>query len=205
LKIILPEITTALPGSLDWSIAERRSCRDYSDAVVEQQQLARLLWAAQGTTGDTGQKAAPSAGAQYPLEIHVVASRVENVPMGVYRYQTSNSELECAIEADLQATLYEAALDEQSWVKQAALILVLVADFDAMQSHFHEQPPEGERGDRYIYLESGAMAQNICLQSTSLGLGAVIVGGFDDEQVSTALNLATGIRPTALICIGVRE
>jgi nitroreductase len=74
-----------------------------------------------------------------------------------------------------------------------------------MQDHFHEQPPCGKRGDRYVLLESGAIAQNVHLLATALELGAVLVGGFDDNMVTRALDLPRNIKPTALICIGAKN
>ena len=205
MKIVLPQPTISGSTSLDQALGNRRSCREYSTAALDQQQLAQLLWAAQGASGNNGQRTAPSAGAQYPVEIYALAGRVEQLPMGTYRYRSSARELERVVDGDTRDRLGDAALDEQPWVQQAALILVLTADFESVQVHFNEQPPRGKRGERYIYLESGAIAQNIGLQATALDLGAVIVGGFDDAAVIAALDLPRGRRPTTLICIGVGE
>ena len=192
----------AAKATLNQALAERRSLRQYADAEIGQPQLAQLLWAAQGLTGEDGQSTSPSAGAQYPIEILVVAGRATDVAAGVYRYRVNRHELELTREGDIRSQLCAAALAEQPWVAEAAIVLVPVADLTAMQAHFQEQPPAGKRGERYAYLEAGAMAQNICLQATGLNLGAVLVGGFDDDAVGAALNLGDGQRATALICIG---
>ncbi len=83
------------------------------------------------------------------------------------------------------------------------MIIVIAADFSSMREHFFDQPPAGERGDRYIFLEAGAIAQNVHLQATALSLAAVMVGGFDDRKVADTLNLNKNIKPVALLCIGV--
>ena len=72
-----------------------------------------------------------------------------------------------------------------------------------MQSHFTEQPPQGRRGERYVFLEAGAMAQNITLQAQALGLGAVIVGGFDDSRVSALLQFKAPQQPVLMLCLGL--
>ena len=71
-----------------------------------------------------------------------------------------------------------------------------------MNAHFGQQPPEGQRGTRYSYIETGAAAQNVHLQATALGLGMVLVAGFDDHAVSRALSLPAHLSPTALLCLG---
>jgi SagB-type dehydrogenase family enzyme len=51
------------------------------------QQVAQLLWAAQGITDSEGRRTAPSAGALYPLEVYLVAGNVEGLSAGVYKYE----------------------------------------------------------------------------------------------------------------------
>ncbi|NYS61244.1 nitroreductase family protein [Halomonas salicampi] len=50
-----------------------------------------------------------------------------------------------------------------------------------------------------------ARLQNVHLQSTALGVGCVLVAGFDDSRVKEALKLPTDLEPTALLCIGQRR
>ena len=109
------------------------------------------------------------------------------------------------VESDKRKELCEAAFDQQPWVGDAAIIIVLAADFQSMQNHFIKQPPVGKRGDRYVFLETGSIAQNIQLQATCINLGAVLVAGFDDKNVHQALNLPESIKPTALICVGAKK
>ena len=202
MPIPLPPAQALSSTTLTQALAARRSRRQYGDGDIDLRHLAQLLWAAQGSTGDGRQCTAPSAGAQYPMETRVVAGRVEDLAAGVYRYRAASHQLEALLDGDLRQQLCAAALEEQPWVAQAALVLALVADVEAMQLHFAEQPPRGERGERYVYLEAGAMAQNIALQATALGLGAVLVGGFDDDAVAAVLDLPAGHRAGALLCIG---
>jgi SagB-type dehydrogenase family enzyme len=60
----------------------------------------------------------------------------------------------------------------------------------------------GERGQRYVYIEAGHAAQNLLLQATALGLGAVPVGAFHDEQVEKLLKLPKDQRVLYLIPVG---
>lgn len=60
----------------------------------------------------------------------------------------------------------------------------------------------GDRAERYCLLEAGHSAQNVLLQATALGLGAVPVGAFSDEEVADLLHLPTRLRPVYLIPVG---
>lgn len=203
----IPLPVAAMPNSmsLEQAIGSRRSCREFLESPVKIDDLSLLLWSAQGITGSDGQKSAPSAGAQYPMEIYLAVANVSGLVTGTYQYSSHHHSLFQIDEKDSRTTLCEAALDQQPWVSDAAIVIVLTADLLSMQNHFREQPPRGLRGERYVYLESGAIAQNLQLQATSINLGAVIVGGFDDEAVASELNLPNSIKPTALICIGTRK
>ena len=77
----IPAPSTEGAVSVEKAIAERRSVRRFADEKLTDQQLAQLLWSAQGITEERrGFRAAPSAGALYPLELYVAT------PEGVYKY-----------------------------------------------------------------------------------------------------------------------
>lgn len=203
MNVDLPAPALATAPSLTQAIVDRRTCREFSDAPVTTAQLSLLLWAAQGVTGADGQRAAPSAGGQYPVDVFVATGNVEDVQPGTYRYRAGNHALEPMQAEDIRHALGAAAIGEQPWVGNAAVVMALAANATDMRDHFLEQPPRGMRGDRYLYMESGAIAQNIHLQATGCGLGGVLVGGFDDDAVRETLCLPEGLQPTALLCLGV--
>jgi SagB-type dehydrogenase family enzyme len=59
-----------------------------------------------------------------------------------------------------------------------------------------------ERGTRYVHLEAGHAAQNVLLQATALGLGAVPIGSFSDSEIRTVLTLPEDHAPLYLIPVG---
>jgi len=61
--------------SLAEAIARRRSVRRYGVESLSFSHLSKVLWAAQGITDAQGLRAAPSAGATYPLEVFVFIGR----------------------------------------------------------------------------------------------------------------------------------
>ena len=47
----------------------------------------------------------------------------------------------------------------------------------------------GKRGIRYILNEVGHAGQNVYLQATALGLGAVVIGAFDDGRLKKVVGV----------------
>jgi len=84
-------------------------------------------------------------------------------------------------------------------VKESALVIVFTAVYERTTIKY------GERGIRYVHMEAGHAAQNLCLQATALGLGVVTVGAFSDEQVAKLLNLPDGEQPLYIIPVGRRQ
>jgi len=202
MTIILPAVSIANSRPLRQVIENRRSIREFSDTAISLDDLSLLLWSAQGNTGSNNQRSAPSAGGHYPMDIYVVAANVESLPSATYKYNSLDHQLGIAIEQDIKLELSDMAIGEQNWVNEAAIIIILAANFTTMRKHFYDQSPVGKRGDQYIYMESGAISQNIHLLATDLDLGGVLVGGFEDDKVARILNLSEGVCPTALMCIG---
>jgi SagB-type dehydrogenase family enzyme len=60
----------------------------------------------------------------------------------------------------------------------------------------------GRRGERYVHMEVGHVGQNVSLQAVALGLGTVMVGAFEDEEVRKALKLEEQIKPLYIIPMG---
>jgi len=193
--INLPEPQYDSDVSIEQSLLERRSIRSYSGQPLTLQELSQLLWAAQGLTDPGGFRTAPSAGGLYPLELYLVAGDVTDLTAGVYRYQPDGHQLAKTLDGDKRAELAEAALG-QEWVKEGAVSIVFTAVYERTTVKY------GDRGVRYVHIEAGHAAQNLCLQATALGLGAVTVGAFHDEEVSQLLNLPADEQPLYVIPVG---
>ena len=193
--INLPEPQYDSDVSIEQSLLNRRSTRSYTDEPLTLQEVSQLLWAAQGTTDPRGYRTAPSAGALYPLELYLVAGDVEGWISGVYRYEPDGHQLVKTMDGDHRAELANAAL-EQSSVREGAISIVFTGVYERTTGKY------GERGIRYVHIEVGHAAQNLCLQATAMGLGIVTVGAFSDEQVSQLLNLPEDEQPFYIIPIG---
>lgn len=191
----LPEPRLDGDVSLEASIRERRSVREFSKRPLSLADAGQLLWAAQGVTSRDGGRAAPSAGALYPLELYLVAGNIESLPAGLYRYRPRGHRLQHLADGDLRDALGRAALG-QAWVRRAPAVLVIAAVYERSARKY------GQRARRYARIETGHAAQNVYLQAVALDLGTVIVGAFDDTEVQQVLNLPADHAPLALMPAG---
>jgi SagB-type dehydrogenase family enzyme len=192
----LPAPRSRGPLSLEEAIGSRRSVRAYAAEPLSLDEVGQLLWAAQGVTDPVaGSRSAPSAGALYPLEVFLVAGSVTGLGPGVYRYLPAAHALEPTLAVDPRQALYGAALSQQ-WVADAPAVLIIAGVFARTTGKY------GERGRRYVYLEAGHAAQNVCLQATALGLGTVSVGAFQDGAVRRAVGMGVSEEPIYLMPVG---
>ena len=193
--IRLPEPKYDGKVSVEASLRKRRSVREYLADPLTLTEVSQLLWAAQGITGQEGKRTAPSAGALYPLEVYVVAARVQNLLPGVYKYLPRTHELSKVADGDLRGSLSTAALD-QDCVKEAAIDIVLAAVYERTTKKY------GQRGIKYVHMEAGHAAQNVFLQAVALNLGAAVVGAFQDDQVKRVIGLSKEEQPLYIMPVG---
>ncbi|RMD52851.1 MAG: nitroreductase, partial [Nitrospirae bacterium] len=83
-RIKLPEPFYESSVSIERAIYKRRSIRRYKSSPLDIRELSQLLWSAQGITDVRGYRAAPSAGALYPLKTHVLSGDVKGLSSGIY-------------------------------------------------------------------------------------------------------------------------
>lgn len=197
-EVSLPDPQEHSDVSIEQSLAERRSVRSFTEEAVSLQDLGQLLWAAQGITSPEGFRTAPSAGATYPLEVYVVAERVEGLEAGLYRYVPQEHTLTQVAAGAFAQNVQEAALDQDS-IGQAPVNLVIAAEFERTEARY------ADRAERYVHMESGHAAQNVFLQCQSLNLDAVVVGAFTDAQLAEVMQLPEEEEPLYIMPIGKGE
>jgi SagB-type dehydrogenase family enzyme len=183
--------------SVEEAISKRRSVRRFRAQPLSLAQLSQLLWSAQGITGTGGRRAAPSAGATYPLEIFVAIGEhgIESLAAGIYHYQVDSHSLSLHLSGDLRQKLADTALG-QSFIANCPVDIVVCA------LHPRTAYRYGRRGERYVHMEVGHVGQNVSLQAVALGLATVTVGAFEDEEVGKVLKLEEQIKPLYIIPIG---
>jgi SagB-type dehydrogenase family enzyme len=193
--IKLPEPRLESAVAIEKVLCTRRSVREFSNQPLELSQIAQLAWAAQGVTGAEAHRTAPSAGGLYALELYVVAANVTGLPAGIYKYELLTHEVVSLSEGDIRPRLSRSAL-EQTSIVHAPAIFALSAVYERITKKY------GERGVRYAHMEAGHAAQNLLLQAVALGIGAVLVGAFDDAKVKRVLGLSKQEVPLYLIPVG---
>ncbi len=193
--IELPPPTLDSQTSIEEALSKRRSVREYRDAPLTLNEVAQLLWAAQGITSPEGLRTAPSAGALYPLEVYLLVGNVEGLTSGVYHYHPHEHALSKILEGDRRVALSEASLGQEA-VRQGAAVILIAAIYERTTRKY------GERGIQYVHMEVGSVAQNIYLQAESLDLGTVFIGAFYDEQVKSVVGLPSQEEPLCIMPIG---
>lgn len=196
--IELPAPITRGTMSVEEAILKRRSIRNFLNKPLSLEDVSQLLWAAQGITDPVrGFRAAPSAGATYPLEVYVVVGKngVAGLFEGLYHYKPNKHVLEYLLEGDLRSSLADAALG-QSPIREAPISIVIAAIYERTTNRY------GERGIRYVHMEAGHVGQNIYLQAVARGLGTVVIGAFEDSQVQKVLKLPENQNPLYIVPVG---
>ena len=196
----LPRELPPLDARLDEVLAARRSVRAYTGGAVSLAALSHLL-AAGGITGHSdgktpvARRAAPSAGGLCSNEIYVAALRVSDLAPGLYHYQPRDHSLEQLSDSTPQAALERAILYPEV-VEKAAALFLFSAVFPRTRFKY------GERGYRFCLLDCGHLAENVWLMATALGLGAVTMGGFLDDELNRLLDL-DGVEEATLYSLAV--
>jgi SagB-type dehydrogenase family enzyme len=186
------------------AIEARQSCRRFVARTMPFNKLGRILHWSYGVTalryeGVGGAswarwgRAVPSAGGLYPLELYVAAREVEKVRDGVYHYNAIEQQLErlntCQV-ADVWRCLYF-----QEFLENANVLLMISGVFERTLKKY------GPRGYRYVLIEAGHCAQNVCLLAVESGLSTLCLGGFRDGLMNHKLGFDER-EEAILYCLG---
>lgn len=177
-------------GALAGIFSARQSVRAFAPWTMPLATLSDLLFAAHGVVGimplETGgaylRRSVPSAGALYPLEIFVLLRNVEGIEDGIYGFDPRSHALDRLFP---RAQVDEAlgAFYTFPFITGANAVFCHVAVFGRCQKKY------GPRGYRYILLEAGHSAQNLCLAAEERGLATLCMGGFKDSTLNRCLGL----------------
>jgi SagB-type dehydrogenase family enzyme len=184
--------------SVSQAMARRRTVRSFTDAPLTPDELSALLWAAQGISGADGVKrTAPSAGARYPLDVYAATGPkgVEGLEAGLFHYLPGNHKIAMVSQGDIRRQIVEACLNQQ-WMASAPVHLVITAEYSRIRGRY------GARGERYAFMESGSVAQNVFLMAQDLGLAVGIVGAFKDDALQSLLKVHPAHEPLLVLPIG---
>jgi SagB-type dehydrogenase family enzyme len=179
-------------------LGRRRSQRDYQERPLTQGELAALLWASQGITyASRGYllRAAPSAGALYPVETYLAVHRVDGVEPGIWHFQVPDFSLELLQAGDFRHSLVGAGLS-QGFLGAAGVVFIWTGVLNRAMWKYRE------RAIRYLFLDAGHICQNLMLAATALNLGVCPVGAFFDGEVERLVQV-DGVEEAALYLAAV--
>jgi len=184
-------------------LQRRRSVREFRLQSLGLPLLGRLLHASYGLRSSheidaewSSDRSAPSAGALYPLELYVATQAVDGLKDAVYHYDARAHQLELRRSGLVHAELTSMTIAQQM-IRESNLVIVISAIFERTMWKY------GQRGYRYVWLDAGHVGQNLCLCATALGLGAVAIGGFFDDEVNALIRLPTAEEEAIyLVCVG---
>ena len=194
-----------LDMALSQAIADRVSCRSFADRPVTPGQLSAVLRSGYGVIGRTNlgnveflERAVPSGGGLYPLELYLIARSVEGLDGGVYHYVPLHHGLELVRDGVLPEPFGTYLFLGQPYASSASAVVVITAVPARSLGKY------GDRGYRYLLLEAGHTAQNLNLAAVALGLGCCNLGGFFDHELAMLLRADDELElPLYGIAIGV--
>jgi nitroreductase len=86
----------------------------------------------------------------------------------------------------------------QTFITEAPVVIVVCADMEKSGKYY------GKRGaELYCIQDTAAAIENLILYAKFKGLGTCWIGAFSEKNVSEILNIPSGLRPIAIICIGL--
>jgi len=194
-EVVLPK-GVPLSLAVGRAFARRSSGRIYTGDPIEIAYLASIVRSAAGVTreasvGSPGGertlrfRSAPSGGGLYPIALYVGAIRVTGLEVGVYRHHPRRDSLIRVGDAtSVQRLLDSFAVHEEAiTLERADAVMLLVGrPWRSMRKY-------GPRGLRYLFLEAGAIAQNVHLATQALGFASVDCASVVDEEVHATLEL----------------
>jgi len=184
-------------------LTARDSCREYQLQRMSLETVSTILKCAYGITrtsqmpkvGGGYFRTVPSAGGLFPLEVYVLVREVNGVTDGIYHYNLRNHSLEL-LRAGRWFSELEQALISAPFILNANLIFFLSAVFKRTQKKY------GPRGYRYILLEAGHVAQNLCLVAAEQKMGSLCMGGYTDARLNRFLGF-DGVHEAVVYSVAV--
>ncbi|MCL2189657.1 MAG: SagB/ThcOx family dehydrogenase [Defluviitaleaceae bacterium] len=182
----------------------RRSLRNYADKPMTQQELAFMLWSAQGiqfTRAHSSLRPTPSGGARHPFETYIAVRSVEGLEAGLYHYvpQEDIGEKHATIWKKSDAIAPEKItemLAGQKWAEKAPVVLFYTC------VPYRAEWRYVNMAHRVMLIDLGHLGQNAMLSAAALGMGSCCMAAFDQGACDSVLAL-DGINEYTVYAIAV--
>jgi len=158
-------------GTLFEALKKRRTTRDISDRKISLQILSDILWAAQGVNrvrGPFGGPGRTAGSASNSQEICVYVAKEE----GTYLYEPDSHMLTPVAAGDSRALAIGRGQGKVG--ANAPVRFIYVVDIDRFKDAGYQEPGlyNSEIQKSYYFVDTGLIAQNVYLASSSLGLAS---------------------------------
>ena len=178
LPIKLPEPQTDGGRPLMEVLKDRKSVRSFKSDTLSLQVLSDLCWAAFGINRpESGPRTAPSARNRQEIDVYVALQK------GLFLYDALTHQLNPITNQDLRGYT-----GRQPFVGEAPLNLIFVADLEKMGEGSEETKIPWANAD------TGFISENVYLFCASEGLGTVVRGMVDRDDLAPLMKLREGQR-----------
>lgn len=182
-------------GGLYAALAARRTTRGFATGTAmragDLATVLRCVFGAQGVAdtrlGPCIKRTSPSGGARHPVEAYPLIAAVEDVPSGVYHYDTRRhalTRLESMDAGDVRS-LATSFMCGQSYFGGAHVTLVLTARF--VRSNWKYR--RADKAYAGVLMDAAHLSQTLYLVATELGLGAYVTVALNSRDIERRLRL----------------
>jgi len=202
-RIALPPPRDSDTDSFFQTLHARRTLRQFSHAPALLESVSKLLqttWGVQGYVeskylGFLPLKTSPSGGALHPIEVYLMALRVEGLDPGLYHYDARANALE-RISRGATARKARAYCADQPYAAGAAALFIMTAVFARTMWKYRHS-----RAYRVVLLDAGHLGQTFCLTATRMGLAPFSTVALKDTLIERDLGI-DGISESVIYVTG---
>lgn len=179
IKLPEPQLDKGIP--LMQAFEKRQSTRNFSQRDIPVQEMANLLWAANGINRkESGKRTVPTARNRQDIDVYVCNKD------GVFRYDAKEHALVTINNNDVRSMT-----GTQAYVATAPANLIIVSDLDKMEG-------DRESNIQTASIEAGFVSQDIYLYCASENMATVVRGSIDRDKLAAAMEL----KPNQYIIVG---
>lgn len=179
IKLPEPQLDKGIP--LMQAFEKRHSTRNFSERDIPMQELANLLWAANGINRkESGKRTVPTARNRQDIDVYVCNKE------GVFRYDAQEHALVTINNHDIRSMT-----GTQAYVATAPANLIIVSDLDKMEG-------DRESNLQTANVEAGFVSQDIYLYCASENMATVVRGSIDRDKLAVEMEL----KPNQYIVVG---
>lgn len=191
-RLLLPRCFEFPQAQFHQVLFRRRSTRSYLPEPVSIQTLSTLLFlvasplgiADAGELGYVQMKSSASGGARHETEFYIAALNVHGLSPGLYHYCGLDHSLEYIPTEDFSAEQLTALACGQTWVGQAAFVILLTCVTDRLMYKYRHP-----RTYRVMLLDVGHVAQTCLLTGQALGMGPFCTAAIKDTDIERFLGI----------------